>query len=278
MKGRGDLASVGQAVGGRTAGSLLGLLGAVAVDVELEDHGVMDEAVDGGGGGHGILEDPVPLAEDEVAGDEHGAALVALGHEGEEDLDLVGVLLDVADVVEDEQLEVVELAQGAGEVEVALGGEEVLDEAEGRDEEDRVSLLDEGVADGGADVGLAGAGEAEGEAVCSLIEEAAGGELLDLAHQRPGKAREVEGVEGLAGRQIGGAAESVDAALEAVIRLGEEDVVDQAQGLVVAGLDETLAELGGDGGRAEGGGEASHILLDIGDLKGAHQDTSRRAS
>ena len=54
--------------------------------------------------------------------------------------------------------------------------------------------------------------------------------------------------------------------------------MDQAQGLIVAGLEEALAELGGDGGRAEGGGEASHVLLDIGDLEGAHQDTSRSAS
>src|SRR5690606_12092951 len=44
-------------VGGRRA--LLGLFGADALTVELEDDRVVDDAVDGGGGGHGILEDAV---------------------------------------------------------------------------------------------------------------------------------------------------------------------------------------------------------------------------
>ena len=73
----------------------------------------MDEAVDRGGGRHGVLEDPVPLAEDEVARDQQRAALVALGEQREEDLGLLGALLDVAEVVEDQELEEIELAQEA---------------------------------------------------------------------------------------------------------------------------------------------------------------------
>jgi len=41
--------------------------GAVTGHVELEDRRVVNESIDGRGGGHGVLEDPVPLAEDEVA-------------------------------------------------------------------------------------------------------------------------------------------------------------------------------------------------------------------
>jgi hypothetical protein len=37
--------------------------GAVARHVELKDGGVMDQAVDGGGGSHWIFEDPLPIAE-----------------------------------------------------------------------------------------------------------------------------------------------------------------------------------------------------------------------
>ena len=87
----------------------------------------MDEAVDGGGGGHRVLEDPVPLAEEEVAGDDHAAPLVPLGEEREQDLHLVAALLDVADVVKDNGVEPVEDRQ-LFEPQVALGGE-ALNEA-----------------------------------------------------------------------------------------------------------------------------------------------------
>ena len=88
--------------------SLFGLLGPDAWTVELEDDGMVDDAVDGGGGGHWVFEDLVPLAEDQVAGDDHGASLVALGHEREEDFDFFGALLHVAEVVEDNDVEGIE--------------------------------------------------------------------------------------------------------------------------------------------------------------------------
>jgi hypothetical protein len=46
----------------------------------------------------GFLKMRSPLAEDEVGRDDDGSALVPFSEEGEEDLDLVGRLLDVADV------------------------------------------------------------------------------------------------------------------------------------------------------------------------------------
>ena len=44
----------------------LGFSSPVAGHIELEDHGVMYHPVDGRGGGHGVLEDLVPLGEDQV--------------------------------------------------------------------------------------------------------------------------------------------------------------------------------------------------------------------
>jgi hypothetical protein len=61
---------------------------------------VVHEAVDRRGGGHRVLENLLPLAEDQVACDEHRAALVALGHQREEHLDLVGALLRVREHVD----------------------------------------------------------------------------------------------------------------------------------------------------------------------------------
>ncbi len=141
---------------------------------------MVDEAIDGRLRRHGVLEDPIPLAEDEVAGDHDRAPLVALGEEREEDLDLVGGLLDVADVVEDEALVRVETAERARQSEVALRCEKLLDEAESRREADRASPLDEGVADGRGGVRLAAAGQAEAEDVVGALDEVALGELAQL--------------------------------------------------------------------------------------------------
>jgi hypothetical protein len=87
------------------------------------------------------------------------------GHECEEDLDLLGALLHVADVVEDQEVEGVEAGEGARQGQVALGGEQLLHEAEGGGEEHGVSSLHQGVAEGGGRVGLAAAGKAEAEDV-----------------------------------------------------------------------------------------------------------------
>jgi hypothetical protein len=50
--------------------SLLCLVAAVGASGELQDHGVVDQAVDRRRGGHGIAEDAVPLAEHQVRGDQ----------------------------------------------------------------------------------------------------------------------------------------------------------------------------------------------------------------
>ena len=77
-----------------------GVLGPEAGDIEFQQHRVMHEAIDGRGRRHLIAEDPIPLREDQIAGDEDGAALVAFGEQREENLGLLGTLLDVADVIE----------------------------------------------------------------------------------------------------------------------------------------------------------------------------------
>ena len=145
---------------------------------------MVDEAVDGRGGGHRVLEDPIPLPEHEVAGDEQRAPLVALGHQGEEHLHLVGALLHVADVIEDEQLEGIESLQGTWQSEVPLGCEELLDEAEGRREEDGVAAANERVTERGSGVRLAASRESEAEDVVRALEELAGRELVEFVVAR----------------------------------------------------------------------------------------------
>ena len=85
-----------------TAFSLEGRLSAIALDIHLQDRGVVDEPVDGGKG-HGLIgEDPAPFAEGLVGGDQQRAAFVAGGDQLEQDAGFGLVLADIGDVVEDQ--------------------------------------------------------------------------------------------------------------------------------------------------------------------------------
>ena len=78
------------------------------------------------------------------------------------------------------QVEVVQLAQLAGQVQVALGGEELLHQAVGRCEKDGVAGFHQSVAQGAERVGLAGAGQPEGQHVDAALDEAALGQMVKL--------------------------------------------------------------------------------------------------
>jgi hypothetical protein len=64
----------------------LALACAIARHVELQNHCVMDHAIDGSRGRHRLLEDPLLFAEDQIAGDQHRAPFVALGDQREQHL------------------------------------------------------------------------------------------------------------------------------------------------------------------------------------------------
>jgi hypothetical protein len=76
------------------------LTGAVGVAGEGEDLGVVDEAVDHGGGDDVVGEGLAPAAEGQVRGDHDRALFVAGGDELEEQVRRVVVEGDVADLVD----------------------------------------------------------------------------------------------------------------------------------------------------------------------------------
>ena len=65
---------------------------AIALDVHLDDGGVVDEAIDGGERHGGVREDPVPFAERLIGSDQHRAPLVACADELEQHTGLSLVL------------------------------------------------------------------------------------------------------------------------------------------------------------------------------------------
>ena len=121
--------------------------GPEAVAGELEDGGVVDEAVDGGEGHGGIREDLAPFAEGLVGGDQQGSPLVSGTDEFEQDAGFGLVLGDIGEVVEDQQVVLVELGDGGFEGEFAAGDLQPLDEVGGSREEDAPAVFDEGEAE-----------------------------------------------------------------------------------------------------------------------------------
>ena len=71
----------------------------------------------------------LPLREDQVRRDAQRPAFVAFGNQGEEDFRLFGALGQVAQVVEEQEVEVVQFAEPAGQIQVALGGQQFLHQA-----------------------------------------------------------------------------------------------------------------------------------------------------
>jgi len=211
----------------------LGLVDANADARHLEDHGVVDGAIDGSSGGHRILEDPVPLAEHEIAGDDHGAALVPLGEERQQDLHLVAVLLDVPEVIADHGVVAVEDRELGFEAKVPLGAEQALGERVGRCEEHAVPTLDELVADGAHEVGLAAAGQSEREEIVAALNEPALAQRRQLLDDLGRNAGSIECGEGLVQGEVGVlelARDATTAALES-LELDEVQVALERPGL-----------------------------------------------
>jgi hypothetical protein len=97
------------------------------------------------------------------------------------------ILVDVGQVIEDQQVVFVELADGGFELKCLAGSLQLLHNVGGAGKQDAEAVLDECAADGRCTVALAGAGWAEQQQVRRLVEPGvAGGECHDarLAQHR----------------------------------------------------------------------------------------------
>jgi hypothetical protein len=65
----------------------------VAGNWEFQNHSMMDHPIHGYRRGHGILEDLVPLAEDEITGDQYRPTLIAFSQQGDQYVHLFAGLL-----------------------------------------------------------------------------------------------------------------------------------------------------------------------------------------
>ena len=130
---------------------------AVALDVHLEDGGMMNQAVDDRDRHCLVREDLAPFAEGLVGGDEEGSPLVAGADELKEHAGFGLVFGDVGDVIEDQQMEFVELGDSGFESELAAGNLQPLDKIGGSGEQHAPAVFDESQAESCRKVALAAA-------------------------------------------------------------------------------------------------------------------------
>ena len=81
----------------------MSLVRTIAVDSHhIQNDAVVDHAVDSSHGGHRIFENTLPIAEHEIGADQHGFAFIAFGKERKEYLHFVAIVLNVANIIEDD--------------------------------------------------------------------------------------------------------------------------------------------------------------------------------
>jgi hypothetical protein len=93
----------------------------IAGALDLDDLGVVEQAIEQGGGDDLVAEDVAPFAEAAVGGEDHGAALVAGVDELEEQVGAAGGDRQVADLVDDEESIAGNEADALLELSFALG-------------------------------------------------------------------------------------------------------------------------------------------------------------
>jgi hypothetical protein len=138
---------------------------AVTGDVlsEFNNDAVVNNAVNGGSSGQGVFEDLIPLRENEIGSDDDTAAFISFGEQGEEHLHLITGLLDVADVIEDQNLKAVEAAKLLLEKQITFRAQEIIDETEGGREEHAASGVNELMSNGSSKMSFATPGQTKDE-------------------------------------------------------------------------------------------------------------------
>jgi hypothetical protein len=130
----------------------------VGLGAGFDDAGVVGDAVDDGGDEAGVGEHGSPFAERQVGGDGDGGSFFSFGDDLEEELGAAGVELDVAEFVEQEQVEAAVAGDDAGELPLVGGFGEFVDELGGGGVADAAALLAGGQAETDQQMSLAGAG------------------------------------------------------------------------------------------------------------------------
>lgn len=184
--------------------------------------------------GHlGIAEDGRPFPEGEIGGDDDRGAFVEPADEVEQELAAGLGEGQIYELVEDQEVETGEVIGEPSLAAVAGFGLQPVDEIDDVVEAAAAAGTDAAAGDGDCQMGLAGAGAADQDDVALLLEETAGGEVVDL-RLVDRRAVELEAVDVLGQGQLGDGELVFDRAGLLLVDLGLEQVTDDALRLVLA--------------------------------------------
>src|SRR4051794_27453889 len=119
---------------------------------------MVQQAVEHGGGGGVVGQEPAPGVGGQVAGDAEGASVVGGGDEREQELGAGEVEGREAELVDDHEVGAEEVVDDLRDAVVGEAAVEVFDEVSGSEVADLESFGDRGVAEGEEEEALAGAG------------------------------------------------------------------------------------------------------------------------
>lgn len=131
----------------------------------------MDEAVGDGAGGSGVVEELAPILEGEIGGDDGRGTLVALVEDLVEQVGPASVEGEVAELIDDEEVEGGPGGETTTQRVAGLGGDELVDEIGGERETDAVAAEACELAECVGEVGFPDAGGTEKNDVGPLAEE-----------------------------------------------------------------------------------------------------------
>src|SRR5680860_1084689 len=224
----------------------------VGVGSGLQDVAVEGEPVRDGGGQARVGERRSPLAERRVGGDRDAGAFVAFGEDLEQQLGAARVQVQIAELVEADQVEAAVAGDGLGQDPVVGGFDELVDQCCGGGVAHAATLVAGGDAEGDEQVRFAGAGVAEQDQRLTTVDPRAarqGGEQPGWDRRGGGG---VERLEGLDPGEVGFVDAALPSADAARVGLGGEQLGE------VAAVGEPAAH-GGVGGRAGLGAHGGQV-------------------
>jgi hypothetical protein len=207
----------------------------VGAAFDFDDVGVVEEAVEDGGGGGDVADEFAPFLQGAVGGHEGGAQVVAAHDDFEEVFPGLWRELFDAHVVDDQEIALEVAAHGSLVSAFVAVVAKVFEEVEDGAVEDGFAAFDQLVADGLSKVTFADSGWSDEEDVFGVFTEASGGKLVDLGAVDRGIEAEVEAVEGAFLAEGGGFVPAGDHALMSDVEFVlEEEFEELFVGEVVA--------------------------------------------
>ena len=172
---------------------LLGLLGTITGDVQLQDHAVVHQPIDRRRGRHRVLEDRLPTRKRQVAGQHHAASFISLCQEREEHLHLFSAVLDISNIVKNHYLISRNLLEKTAKLQIALRGQEILNHQTAAREHHPPSRADHFLANRARDVRFPRAWISEDEHILTSINEVSFQQGPDLLRRLRWQPLQVQG-------------------------------------------------------------------------------------